>query len=157
MYFQDFSKVIFQSCSFLMSLHSTGSRDYSYTVDFDNVNMKTKPEEQHLGSLCKQYNMVQAFASLDRIPIPEEFSSADYPSAEQVEKIDIKTLLPTKADEESLKTEMVVVVERILVEELDAFNSSKAQVEWHIPHQYSAESSQKSVIVSLYSQTRITH
>ena len=110
--------------------------------------MKVKRNDQFRGNLNIQHNMVQGFACRDRIPVPEQFKSADFPTPEEVDRIPLQCLLPTKTDEKEMRSEMVIQVERILCTEIEAFEEVKDDVQWHISHEFSKESRMKSETVS---------
>ncbi len=61
------------------------------------------------------------------------------------------TLLPSLADDRSLRNDFITCVSRILVEHMPFFKHTfEDVVEWHIQHQYYNQMSAKSVVVCLY-------
>jgi hypothetical protein len=89
--------------------------------------------------------MVQAYAALDRIN-SLHLSDAP-PSPEDIMRIPICKLLPCELDEVDLRSQMTVLVERILCKRIPFFNDAEDKILWHIPHQYSLISSKKSQMV----------
>ena len=118
-----------------------------YSICFDNVNQKTTVRHQTRDKKNKMFNMVQAYAALDRIN--SLHLSDDSPSPEDVESIPLHKLLPCEMDEVDLRSQMTVIVERILCTHIPFFEDVKDNIIWHIPHQYSNESAQKSEMVGL--------
>ena len=61
------------------------------------------------------------------------------------------TLLPSLADDEMLRNDLVTYVSRILTEHMPFFKHTfEDVVEWHIQHRYYKQMSDKSVVVCLY-------
>ncbi|XP_078329533.1 uncharacterized protein LOC111133019 isoform X2 [Crassostrea virginica] len=118
-----------------------------YSICFDNVNQKTTVRHQTRDKKNKMFNMVQAYAALDRIN--SLHLSDDSPSPEDVESIPLHKLLPCEMDEVDLRSQMTVIVERILCTHIPFFEDVKDNIIWHIPDQYSNESAQKSEMVLL--------
>ena len=117
-----------------------------FTLCFDNVNWKTGKNYQYRDNLNNQMNMVQSFASRDRITSPN--TSSNVPKPKEVQNISIQKMYPTSDDEMALKREMRVMIERILTEEIEVFAELSTHVEWNILHKYSNESITKTDTVS---------
>lgn len=92
------------------------------------------------------FNMVQAYAARDRIP--SLHLSDAMPSHDDIKQIPLETFLPSAIDEIDLRSEMTTIVQRILCTHLAAFRDLKSEINWHLLHQYSRESSKKSTSVS---------
>ena len=118
---------------------------YLYDITFDNLNQKVHVRHHRKGAHTQQLNMVQAFATRDRVP--SGHLSDTEPTANDVRNITTEQFLPNQKDEEDLKEEMVIMVKRILTKRMKAFNHLEDKVVQHIPHEYSKESSLKSHIV----------
>jgi hypothetical protein len=92
------------------------------------------------------FNMVQAYGSLDKIPTLHLDDAI--PSPDGINSISIEHFLPSDLDEIDLRSEMTTMVERVLCEHLPMFHDIKCEINWHLYHQYSQESSAKSICVS---------
>lgn len=84
----------------------------SFSICFDNVNQKTTVRHQTRDKRNKMFNMVQAYAALDRIN--SLHLSDESPSPKGVLSIPLHKLLPCEMDEVDLRSQMTVLVERIL-------------------------------------------
>ena len=115
-----------------------------YDITFDNVNQKTRVRHFKRDVSGKQLNMVQRFATLERIP--SGHMSTVEPSKEEVLEIPLEAILPSANDEEHLKKELSVIVSRILVEQYSCL--SDIGVQTNIDHDFLNESKKKSAIVS---------
>lgn len=102
--------------------------------------------------------MVQAYAALDRI---NTLHLSDEPSSpDDILNIPLHKLLPCDLDEADLRSQMTVLVERILCKRIPFFTEVEYEVLWHIPHEFTQVSSKKSQLVgfkliyktSLYSE-----
>lgn len=118
----------------------------SFSICFDNVNQKTTVRHQTRDKRNKMFNMVQAYAALDRIN--SLHLSDESPSPEDVLSIPLHKLLPCEMDEVDLRSQMTVIVERIFCSHIPFFNEVRDKVKWHIHHQYSVESTRKSEMVN---------
>lgn len=87
--------------------------------------------------------MVQTYATLERVG--SEGLSNEMPSSDTIKNIPVAELLPSEDDEQVLHRELTILVSRILTTYVPAF--SGLNVQWSIPHQYSAQSALKSEIV----------
>ncbi|XP_062611695.1 uncharacterized protein LOC134273511 isoform X2 [Saccostrea cucullata] len=118
-----------------------------YSICFDNVNQKTTVRHQTRDKKNKMYNMVQAYAALDRISTLH-LSDAS-PTPEDVLNIPLERCLPCEMDEVDLRSQLTVLVERILCKRIPFFQGEEDNVLSHIPHQFSQKSSEKSEMVLL--------
>jgi hypothetical protein len=117
---------------------------HMYDITFDNVNQRTHSRVYSLGKSSTVLNMVQAFACKERIPTGH--LSDIKPSLEELEKLTISNILPSESDENTIKSEMGIIIKRILVENMKSMADVK--VDKHIKHEFSAASNQKSEVVS---------
>lgn len=118
-----------------------------FSVCFDNVNQKTTVRHQTRDKKNKMFNMVQAYAALDRINTLH--LSDEQPSPDDILNIPLFKLLPCELDEVDLRSQMTVLVERILCKRIPFFNEMEDKILWHIPHQYSQLSTKKSEMVGV--------
>lgn len=70
------------------------------------------------------------------------------PSPKGVLSIPLHKLLPCEMDEVDLRSQMTVLVERILCSHILFLNEVWDKVKWHIHHQYSVESTRKTEMVN---------
>lgn len=62
------------------------------------------------------------------------------------------SMQPTEMDDEILRSDISVLISRILCKKMKFFETCFSDVvKWHIPHKYSSEMSQKSVVVGIKS------
>ncbi|XP_072022093.1 uncharacterized protein [Amphiura filiformis] len=92
-------------------------------------------------------NMINAFATQSRNPPPPELSSKR-PTAEEIQAISLENLLPSSQDQIRQTDESIVMVMRMLCKHIAAFKN--VEVEQHISHPYTDESSKKTPVVSQY-------
>lgn len=90
-------------------------------------------------------NMVQAYATRDRVP--SGHLSGKMPSPEAIRDIPLSSILSSDNDSELLQQEMKLISKRIIVKYFDVFHDIDCVN--HIQHAYSHDSAQKSEIVSL--------
>ena len=115
-----------------------------FDITFDNVNQKIGVRHHVRGKKNTMLNMVQSYATLERIG--SLGLSNVTPCPEEIATIPIENLLPTIDDEKLLKQELSTMVSRILTRYIPAF--SDLDTVWSIPHKYSSFSGLKSEVVS---------
>ena len=126
----------------------------SFQIIGDNVDLEQNPTHHSLGRKKKEHHWFQNMAVLNRISgnhLPNTQPVAD------ISTLPLHTFLPSVADCVSLHRELAILVSRVLVKKLTAFQFLQPGVEHHIAHEYSAIMSKKSNIVStyLYCHTRL--
>ena len=117
-----------------------------YDLTFDNVNQKVHVRHHSRGQKTGMLNMVQAYASRDRIPCLH--LNDDMPPASAIRDMPVEMFLPSAPEEDLCREELSIMIKRILVENLSCFKDAIDRVPKHIPHLYSRESSMPSNIVS---------
>lgn len=115
-----------------------------YDLTFDNINQKVGVRHHVRGKKNKVLNMVQTYATLERVG--SKGLSSVMPSSDTIKNIKMEEMLPSENDEKALQQELSIMVSRILTTYVPAFAGLDTQ--WSIPHQYSAQSALKSEIVS---------
>ena len=126
---------------------STDIEDYAYfDITFENVNQKKGLRHHFRGKENKILNMVQAYATKDRV-ITVNLSN-DLPSADAVRNIPITAFIVSEEDERLIKEELAIMIKRVLSTHMAAFKELKDCVVWSIPHAHSTESVLKNDIVS---------
>ena len=121
---------------------ASGSVAY-YDITFDNINQKIGVRHHVRGKKSQMLNMVNAYATLERIG-SYGLSNA-LPRSDDIKHIPISSILPTEDDELCLKEELAVIVGRILSTYLKTFQDVETA---SIPHKFLEESAHKSDIVS---------
>ena len=123
------------------------SHNAGYKMVFDNVDTNVKPRYMSMDHQTQSLHYVQAYAVKDRI----SFSLFDDKVPTCVNAYDV---IPNESDYQSLKSNFVVLVSRIIVEYMPFFNTDyKGIPQQHIPHKYTKQMSSKSEVVSVYIYT----
>ena len=112
----------------------------------DNIDKNVKPRHMRFDKQTKSLHYFNAYAVRDRIDTSHlaEKHTTD-------PELHLSDFLPSIDDYNALKNAFKVLVSRVLCNHMSFFkkNFSDAVIN-HIPHKYSKEMSQKSVIVSFY-------
>lgn len=118
------------------------SLNSGYKLVFDNIDKNIKPRYMRSDSQTLSLHYVQMYGVKDRV----DYST--YSSLKQTEA-NLYSILPGLNDYELIKNDFVVVVSRIIQDNLAFFGDDfKNLVVQHIPHKYSKEMSTKSEVVS---------
>ena len=117
-----------------------------FKVVGDNLDKDIKPRYMRIGHQTKSKHYFNTFAVKDRINLSmySSFPVCTEPTP------DVLEILPSAADECSLKSNFTVMVARILVDNIQIFKIFDDVLDRHIGHTYSGEMSTKSEIVSHY-------
>ena len=91
------------------------------------------------------YHMI---AVVNRVDIPEELIGIKVGKFNNVKDIPVENFIPNKGDEESLKSEVMILVSRDLVKYFEEVKWMEKYVVKHIKHQYSEVATHKSTVVS---------
>ena len=121
-------------------------RPSSFNVVLDNIDIKVLASDMTSEDQNKDYHWCNHNAYLDRVN-PQHMSD-EAPIAD-LEGVPNSTFLPGLADQDSLLADFTVLVERVLVEHLPAFEVFKDVVPLHIKHKYSDELKNKTETVCL--------
>lgn len=92
-------------------------------------------------------NLIHTFAAKDRIPFVEA-DVAELPDESSILAVPLSAYMPTPEDEIHTTREVKVILQRILITWLPFFKELEDEVEWHIKHPFSDQSSLKSEMVS---------
>lgn len=138
-------------CVFILDISSQPSapsvtQSFFYDITFDNVNQKVGVRHHVRGKQNKMFNMVQAFATRDRVPVCG--LSNKTPTADDIMNIPDTAYLPSDGDEKDLKIELSYTVAKILNAHMACFAEFNDASQWKILHPCMKESSVKSEIVS---------
>lgn len=75
---------------------------------------------------------------------------SDNPSTQDVEAIDIDTILPTPKDHEEILTNLSIIAGRAIVKYIPAFEKIPGLTKEHIHHPFYSDMSKQSKVVSCY-------
>ena len=122
----------------------------SYKLVGDSIDKTTKHRYMRLDKHNKQECMhyFQVYAVKDRInfrTLSNTFPLTDsLPSSDHI----VKTLLPSIDDDKEIKSNMITLMSRVIVDNIEFFNTSfDGIVDWHIPHPFQSKMSKKSEVV----------
>ena len=118
----------------------------SYQIIGDNVDLKSKPTHFSLSASVKDHHWFSLYAIKNRVH--GEQLANDKPTAD-ISTLPLTTWLPSVNDCVLFHDEFIILVSRVLVAKLKAFQVFSDVVQDHIPHQYSKEMSEKSHIVCI--------
>ena len=120
-------------------------RPSSFNIVLDNLDLKVLAADMTSDNQNKDYHWCNHNAHLDRVtPLHLE---NDVPTA-NLQELPNSAILPSLDDQNSLLSDFVVLVGRVIVENLPAFSIFKDVVPLHIKHKYSAELKKKTETVS---------
>ncbi|XP_030837385.1 uncharacterized protein LOC752492 isoform X2 [Strongylocentrotus purpuratus] len=123
------------------NIDDTTTTTFGFTLTFDNVSLWPSRTPFYSGQL----NLVRSHAAIDRVSC---FNLSDEaPSLKELSNISQDIFIPTTEDNDMLRYEYEVMIERILSKHIPCFKD--IDVTEHIPHPYQAETKKKSVMVPL--------
>lgn len=129
---------------FIFTAESAGA---GYVICWDNV-QKMVQRGHHSTDKKDTFKLwALAFAAVNRISFHELSTESHTVPAKH---LDLNTFIPSKHDWDTLKDRMVVLATRMLVTSglSHIISLGEDAVTWHIPHEYSAESTCKTQLVS---------
>ena len=116
----------------------------------DNIDKNIRPRYVRSNAQSTSIHYFHSYALRDRIDfqtLSHQQPSCCLPSQQDL----AESILPSTTDDEMLRNNVIVIVSRILVQYIDFFNKSFADVvQWHIKHKYYKEMSTKSEVVRVY-------
>lgn len=112
----------------------------------DNVNKKHKRRDERSNNKGEMLNMVSILASKSRTPAPSLSHSG---MMSRVSDLSPSVFLPTCDDVDRVKSNLVIIVSRVLTLYISSLSPLKKSIEQHIRHRYSTEMSRKSEVVVL--------
>lgn len=117
-----------------------------YTLCWDNIQIDSEARHQGLTQNSKIHLLALCYAAENRVPTVdlEVHRNNTVPAL----SLPLDTYLPQPEDYNALRDRMVVLVERLIVEEFAFFHAYRDVVLKHIPHKYSTEMSRQSSVVS---------
>lgn len=118
--------------------------DLGYALCWDNVQKLSVSRHKTSQNQNKMMLWALCFATRNRISFRHlDYDTDTHPAIE----IPVEEYLPSESDWSALRERMEIITQWILKKNFVAF--ADAEVEMHIPHKYSVESSLKSQIVNL--------
>ena len=140
------------------SLESDGlsTQCVTYKLVGDNIDKNVRPREMRSDCQTRSLHYFHTYAVRDRVDMSQFSNDVHIPD---VSSIDLKQLLPTPTDEDKLRDNFAILVGRTLAKYMPFFSKFCADLEKHIPHEFSSEMSQKSEVVSspLYKHAIYAH
>ena len=120
-------------------------RPPSFNIVLDNVDLKVLASDMTSDNQNKDYHWCNHNAHLDRVN-PLHLDD-DKPRA-NLEDVPNSAFLPSLDDQNSLLSDFVILVGRVIVENLPAFAIFKDVIPQHIKHKYSEDLKRKTETVS---------
>ena len=120
----------------------------SFSIVLDNVDLRVLASDMTSDNQNKDYHRCNHNAYWDRVNpthLPDDGPIAD------LQEVPNSTFLPSLTDQKALLTDFTVLIGRVLVENLPAFEIFKDVVPIHIKHKYSDISKNKTETVSVLS------
>ena len=120
----------------------------------DNLDLTVKVRDMRLDNPNQQYHFFHTIAVQDRISTAHLDDSRPQ---QLVSNLSTSDFVPSSSDYERLRSDLTVLVSRIVVAELSAFQFMSKAVPDHILHDYSREMARPSVVVGYYNySTKVT-
>ena len=117
----------------------------SFNIVLDNVDLKVLASDMTSDNQNKDYHWCNHNAHLDRVnPLHLENNV----QTANLQEVPNSAFLPSLDDQNSLLSDFVVLVGRVIVENLPAFAIFKDVIPLHIKHKYSSELKKKTETVS---------
>ena len=110
----------------------------------DNINKKRKRRDQRSDNKANMINMYSILTSKSRTPAP---SLSHRGTIGRVSDLSHSVFLPTRKDVETVKSNLVIIVSRVLTQYIAGLFPLRNSVKQHIRHKYTTEMSKKSDVV----------
>ena len=117
-----------------------------YVLVGDNIDKRVNPREMRIDRQVQSLHYFHTYAAKNRC---ESIHSQDTNPIRDISKLSLSAFLLTPSECMDIRNNYVVLVSRIIVEYLPAFNKFKQCVPKHVLHSYSDVMSGKSVMVSV--------
>ncbi|XP_035687479.1 uncharacterized protein LOC118423433 [Branchiostoma floridae] len=128
-----------------LSFEEAPPRAKGYSLTWDNVQIDAHAKHHSTEHQNTFLMWALCFAHQNKVPFP----LADTPGTLRAVEVDPHSILPAPEVFTSVRSRMVTVVSRILVDNIPPFECLKGKVNRHIPHQHSREMKEKSNVVNL--------
>lgn len=126
--------------------HLIEEQPKSFSIVLDNLDLRVLASDMTSDNQNKDYHWCNHNAYLDRVNptmLPNDGPIAD------LQEVPNSTFLPSLADQKALLNDFTVLIGRVLVENLTAFEIFKDVVPIHIKHKYSEILKNKTETVSV--------
>ena len=115
---------------------------YGFKLVGDNIDKNVRPRHQTLQRQTQSFHYFNSYAIKDRLDL---FVMSDNPSAQDVEAIDVNTILPSAEDHEEILKNFAIIAGRIIVKYISAFEKIPSLTKEHTIY---PEMSKESKVVS---------
>lgn len=136
----------------VLSESKSGGNPLGYRLAFDNIDFGVKARymraDKHRNQSLHCVNIMAVQNRIDHSEYPDVHPATclDHPKRRAT------VLLPSKQDDAALRSNIAVLVSRVLADHMPFFQLTfRDVVEWHIKHRYYSAMSSKSVVVTLLS------
>ena len=109
----------------------------------DNVNKKQKRRDERSDNSPEMLNMFSIIVSKSRTPAPSLLHTGQ---VRRLSELPTTVFLPSHNDVENIKSNLVVIVSRVLTKYITSLAPFAKSIEQHIPHMYTKEMVKKSEI-----------
>ena len=116
----------------------------NYILVGDNWDKNVRPRHMTMEHQTSSLHLFHAYAVLDRVDCT---SLPDTAPTANLEELSPLSFLPSVEDCTQLRDDYITLVARTVVEKLPAFKPFASCVEKHIPHQYTSQMKEESVVV----------
>ena len=118
---------------------------YGFKLVGDNIDKNVRPRHQTLQRQTQSFHYFTSYAIKDRLDLSV---MSDNPSAQDVEAIDVNTILPSAEDHEEILKNFALIAGRIIVKYISALEKIPSLTKEHITHCFYPEMSKQSKVVS---------
>ena len=125
---------------------------FFYTLNFyrlvtDNVDLAVQARHQSKSHQNKSLHWIHSFAVKNRV-IPSS-NLDDFKPQKQVKDLEMVDILPSQDEQAYIKSNMIILVFRVICQYLTAYKEFTSAVIHHIPHEFSSQMKQKSEQVKI--------
>ena len=124
---------------------ASGTTPITYKLVGDNIDKNVRPREMRSDVQTRSLHYFHTYAVRDRVDM-SQFSGTS--GNVDFGEIRLQEILPTCRDEVALRDNFAILVGRVLAKYMPFFATLAKGLERHIPHDFSAEMSQKSEVVN---------
>ena len=128
-----------------VSLDNPARTWYGFKLVGDNIDKNVRPRHQTLQRQTQSFHYFNSYAIKDRLDLS---AMSDNPSTQDVEAIDVYTILPSAEDHEEILKNFAIIARRIIVKYIPAFEKIPGLTKEHISHCFCTEMSKQSKVVS---------
>ena len=129
----------------VLSWKESSTIEPDYIIVGDNVDKNVTPRDMRVGNQVKSLHYFHSYAVHDRVSLG---SLSGDGHVSDVKTLAASAVFPTVGDCISIRTNYIVLAERVIVSNLSHFAFLQKCVTQHIPHKFSKKTAEKFVIVS---------